>query len=116
MKLVRRFLPLSGTALAALAWRNREEIADWAAFAVRGARSLVAEGGRATDDLRAEARLRAVLVRHRLRGGDHFDVLVRDGIAHLAGRADRRTADEAVRAANRVPGVRLVDTRDLAIG
>jgi len=112
VKLVRRFLPLSTTALAALAWRHREEIADWAAFGVRGARSLV-RGQPVSDDLRAEARLRAVLLRHRVLGGEHFDVSVRDGIAHLNGRVNRKTADDLVRTANGVAGVRLVDTRGL---
>lgn len=114
MKLLRRFLPLSTTALAALAWRHREEIADWAAFGVRGARSLVHRES-LTDDLRAEARLRAVLLRHRVLGGDHFDVTVHDGIAHLAGHVNRRVADDLVRTANTTRGVRLVDTRGLAV-
>src|SRR4051794_18340368 len=107
-------LPLSGPALAALAWRHRDEIADWTAFAVRGARSF-GRGSAPADDVRAEARLRAVLLRHRVLGGDHFDVSVRDGIAHLAGRVNRSIADDLVRTANGIRGVRLVDTRDLAV-
>ena len=67
------------------------------------------------EDLRAEARLRGVLLRHRLRGADHFEIIVRDGIAHLAGRVDRRAAADVVRAANETPSVRLVDTRGLAV-
>lgn len=115
LKVARRFLPLSGTALAALAWRHRNEIADWVGFAVRSARDTI-EDRRLPGDVKAETRLRmAILKDHRLRGGEQFDVVVRDGIARLSGRVDRATRDTAVRIARAVPGIRQVDTDRLAV-
>lgn len=114
-KLTRRLLPLSGTAAAALAWRHRNEIADWLGFAFRSARGTV-EGRVVPDDVKAESRLRmAILKEHRLRGGDQFDVVVRDGIARFSGRVDRATRDTALRIAGDTPGIRDVDTARLAV-
>ena len=39
--ILRRYLPLSGSAIALWAWRNRDDVIDWAAFGVRSAQGLV---------------------------------------------------------------------------
>ena len=46
--ILRRYLPLSGSAIALWAWRNRDDVIDWAAFGVRSAQGLVTGN---TDDV-----------------------------------------------------------------
>ena len=46
--ILRRYLPLSGSAIAPWAWRNRDDVIDWAAFGVRSAQGLVSGN---TDDV-----------------------------------------------------------------
>jgi hypothetical protein len=56
--MLRRYLPLSGSAIALWAWQNRDDVVDWAAFGVRSAQGLVSGN---TEDVAAEARLRVAL-------------------------------------------------------
>ena len=75
--ILKRYLPLSGSALALWAWHNRDEVVDWAAFGVRSAQSLVSGN---TEDVKGEARLRMALERdRRTRHAPGLEVMVRDG-------------------------------------
>jgi osmotically-inducible protein OsmY len=106
---LKRFLPLSGSALALWAWRNRDDVVDWAAFGVRSAQSLV-NGN--TDDVKAEARLRMALAKdRRTRHAPGLEVVVRDGVAVLNGIVDPEVHDVAVKIAERTEGIRKVDDR-----
>jgi osmotically-inducible protein OsmY len=107
--ILRRYLPLSGSAIALWAWRNREDVVDWAAFGVRSAQGLVSGN---TDDVAAEARLRMALQRdRRTRRAAGLDVVVRDGVAVLRGIVDPEVRDVAVKLAERTEGVEKVDDR-----
>jgi osmotically-inducible protein OsmY len=107
--ILRRYLPLSGSAIALWAWRNREDVVDWAAFGVRSAQGLVSGN---TDDVAAEARLRIALQRdRRTRRAPGLDVVVRDGVAVLRGIVDPKVRDVAVKLAERTEGVEKVDDR-----
>jgi osmotically-inducible protein OsmY len=107
--ILRRYLPLSGSAIALWAWRNREDVVDWAAFGVRSAQGLVSGN---TDDVAAEARLRMALQRdRRTRRAPGLDVMVRDGVAVLRGIVDPAVRDIAVKLAERTEGVEKVDDR-----
>jgi osmotically-inducible protein OsmY len=107
--ILRRYLPLSGSAIALWAWRNREDVVDWAAFGVRSAQGLVSGN---TDDVAAEARLRITLQRdRRTRRAPGLDVVVRDGVAVLRGIVDPEVRDVAVKLAERTEGVEKVDDR-----
>ena len=106
---LKRFLPLSGSALALWAWQNRDDVVDWAAFGVRSAQSLV-NGN--TDDVKAEARLRLALEKdRRTRRAPSLDVMVRDGVARLKGIVDPEVHDVAVKTAERTEGIKKVDDR-----
>jgi osmotically-inducible protein OsmY len=102
--ILRRYLPLSGSAIALWAWRNREDVVDWAAFGVRSAQGLVSGN---TDDVAAEARLRMALQRDRRTRR----AAGRDGVAVLRGIVDPEVRDVAVKLAERTEGVEKVDDR-----
>jgi osmotically-inducible protein OsmY len=105
--ILKRYLPISGSALALWAWQNRDDVVDWAAFGVRSAQSLV-EGN--TDDVKAEARLRMALAKdRRTRRAPGLEVVVRDGIAILKGIVDPEVHDVAAKIAERTEGVKKVD-------
>jgi osmotically-inducible protein OsmY len=107
--ILKRYLPLSGSAIALWAWRNRDDVIDWAAFGVRSAQSLV--GGN-TEDVAAEARLRMALQGdRRTRRAPGLEVVVRDGVAILKGIVDPEVRDVAVKLAERTEGVKKVDDR-----
>jgi osmotically-inducible protein OsmY len=107
--ILRRYLPLSGSAIALWAWRNREDVVDWAAFGVRSAQGLVSGN---TDDVAAEARLRMALQRdRRTRRAPGLDVMVRDGVAVLRGIVHPEVHDVALKLAERTEGVEKVDDR-----
>jgi osmotically-inducible protein OsmY len=102
-------LPLSGSALALWAWRNRDDVVDWAAFGVRSAQSLVSGN---TDDVKAEARLRMAFEKdRRTRRAPGLEVIVRDGVAVLKGIVDPEVHDVAVKIAERTEGIKKVDDR-----
>ena len=107
--ILKRYLPLSGSAIALWAWRNRDDVVDWAAFGVRSAQSLVSGN---TDDVATEARLRIALHGdRRTRRAPGLDVMVRDGVAVLKGIVDPEVRDVAVKLAERTEGVKKVDDR-----
>lgn len=107
--ILKRYLPISGSALALWAWRNRDDVVDWAAFGVRSAQSVV-NGN--TDDVKAEARLRMALAKdRRTRHAPGLEVVVRDGVAVLKGIVDPEVHDVAVKIAERTDGIRKVDDR-----
>lgn len=108
-RILRRYLPLSGSALALWAWRKRDNVIDWTAFGIRSAQNLV-NGN--PDDPKAEARLRMALVRNRrVRSAPGLEVVVRDGIAVLKGVVDPQVHDVAVKLAVRTQGIEKVDDR-----
>ena len=107
--ILKRYLPLSGSAIALWAWRNRDDVIDWAAFGVRSAQGLVS-GNR--EDIATEARLRIALQGdRRTRRAPGLEVMVRDGIAVLKGIVDPEVRDAAVKLAERTEGVHKVDDR-----
>lgn len=107
--ILKRYLPLSGSAIALWAWHNRDEVVDWAAFGVRSAQSLVTGN---TEDVRAEARLRMALERdRRTRHAPGLEVMVRDGVAILKGIVDTEVHDVAVKIAENSDGIEKVDDR-----
>jgi hypothetical protein len=106
-KLVKKILPISGSALALWAWRNRDEMVEWAGFGVRAAQKLVAGD---TSDVATEARLRASLNGDkRTRHAPGLRIEVRDGVAQLSGVVDADVRDVAVKIAKRTSGVERVD-------
>ena len=107
--ILKRYLPLSGSAIALWAWRNRDDVIDWAAFGVRSAQGLVS-GNR--EDIATEARLRITLQGdRRTRRAPGLEVMVRDGVAILRGIVDPEVRDVAVKLAERTEGVKKVDDR-----
>ena len=107
--ILRRYLPLSGSAIALWAWRNRDDVIDWAAFGVRSAQGLVTGN---TEDVAIEARLRMALHGdRRTRRAPGLEVSVRDGVAVLRGIVDPEVRDVAVKLADRTEGVKKVDDR-----
>ena len=107
--ILKRYLPLSGSALALWAWHNRDEVVDWAAFGVRSAQSLVSGNA---EDVKGEARLRMALERdRRTRHAPGLEVMVRDGVAILKGIVDPEVHDVAVKLAESTEGIRKVDDR-----
>jgi osmotically-inducible protein OsmY len=107
--ILRRYLPLSGSAIALWAWRNRDDVIDWAAFGVRSAQGLVSGN---TEDVAAEARLRVALHGdRRTRRAPGLEVVVRDGVATLRGIVDPEVRDVAVKLAERTEGIKKVEDR-----
>ena len=107
--ILRRYLPLSGSAIALWAWRNRDDVIDWAAFGVRSAQGL-SRGY--TDDVATAVRVRlALLGDPRTRRAPGLEVAVRDGVAVLRGIVDPEVRDVAVKLADRTEGVKKVDDR-----
>jgi hypothetical protein len=108
---MRSLLRLSAPALAAFAWRNRDELFEWAGFGLRAVQAAM-PGGSNLDDVKTEARLRYALANdRRTRRADGLHVEVFDGIALLHGIVSPDVYDIAPHIAERVPGVRLVDNR-----
>jgi osmotically-inducible protein OsmY len=107
--ILRRYLPLSGSAIALWVWQNRDDVVDWAAFGVRSAQGLVSGN---TEDVATEARLRMALHGdRRTRRSPGLEVAVRDGVAVLKGIVDPEVRDVAVKLAERTEGVKKVDDR-----
>jgi hypothetical protein len=104
-------LRLSAPALAAFAWRNRDELFELAGFGLRALQAVM-PGGANLDDVKAEARLRyALSMDKRTRRADGLHVEVFDGIALLHGIVSPDVYDVAPQIAEGVQGVRLVDNR-----
>ena len=110
-KVMKRILPISGLPLALWAWRNRDEVLEWAGFGVRAAQKLVAGD---TAEVTTEARLRAALNSdRRTRHAPGLRLEVRSGVAHLSGVVDEDVRDVAVAVAKRTAGVERVDDEQL---
>ena len=110
-KLVKKFLPISGSALALWAWRNRDEVLEWAGFGVRATQKLVAGEG---SDVATEARLRASLNGDkRTRHAPGLRIDVSDGVAYLSGVVDEDVRDVAVKIAKRTSGVDRIEDDQL---
>ena len=106
---LKRYLPLSGPALALWLWRYRGEVVDWTSFGVRSMQNLVSGD---KHDIVTEGRLRAALLGdRRTRGAAGLEVRVRDGVAILSGIVDPQAHDVAVKITERAEGVREVDDR-----
>lgn len=88
------------------AWRHRQEIAGWTAWATRSAPRVVAGD---TRDVVTEGRLRARLTGDgRTRGVQSLQVRVVDGVAVLEGQVGSDVHDAAVSIAAGTGGVRRV--------
>jgi osmotically-inducible protein OsmY len=110
-KLAKRILPISASAVALWAWRNRDEVLEWAGFGVRATQKLVAGD---TADVATEARIRAALNGdRRTRHAPGLRLEVRDGVAYLRGVVDADVRDVAVAIAKRTTGVERVDDERL---
>ena len=108
---LRRLLRLSLPALLAFAWRNRDEVLEWAGFGVRAVQAAL-PGGESFEDVKTEARLRYALgMDKRTRRADGLHVEVFDGIALLHGVVRPEIYEVAPEIAQSVQGVRLVDNR-----
>jgi osmotically-inducible protein OsmY len=108
---LRRFAPVSASAIALWTWHNRDEVLEWAGFGVRAAQKLV-EGD--TTDVKTEARLRASLNGdRRTRHAPGLRIEVRDDVVYLRGVVDEDVRDVAVAIAERTTGVDRVDDADL---
>jgi hypothetical protein len=108
---MRSLVRFSAPAVAAFAWRNRDEIFEWAGFGLRAVQAAL-PGDANLDDVKTEGRLRYALASDkRTRRADGLHVEVFDGIALLHGIVSPEVYDVAPHIAERVPGVRLVDNR-----
>jgi hypothetical protein len=106
-KLVKRVLPISGSAVALLAWSNRDEVLEWAGFGVRATRKLL---DHERTDVATEARLRLALNRDRRTArAPGLRVEVRDGVVILRGVVDHGVRPVAVALARQTRGVTAVD-------
>ena len=77
---IRSLLRLTAPALAAFAWRNRDELFEWANFGLRAVQSAL-PGGSDLEDVKTEGRLRYALgMDRRTRRADGLHVEVFDGI------------------------------------
>jgi hypothetical protein len=111
MPKVTSIVRLSAPALAAFAWRNRDELLEWAQFGLRAVQSAL-PGGADFDDVKTEARLRYALANDkRTRRADGLHVEVFDGIALLRGVVSPDVFDVAPLIAEGIGGVRMVDNR-----
>ena len=112
MGVVRKLLPTGRLAMAMWAWRNRDQIGEWAGFAGRAATHVA--GGGERDDVMAEARLRAKITRDPLTRNARLRVTVEDGVAILRGFVTEPVADRTVALAERTTGViRVRDEMDI---
>ena len=108
---IRSLLRLTAPALAAFAWRNRDELFEWANFGLRAVQSAL-PGGSDLEDVKTEGRLRYALgMDRRTRRADGLHVEVFDGIALLHGVVSPDVFDVAPHIAAGVTGVRMVDNR-----
>jgi hypothetical protein len=108
---MRSLLRLSAPALAAFAWRNRDELFEWAGFGLRAVQAAL-PGGADLEDVKIEVRLRYALgMDKRTRRADGLHVEVFDGIVLLHGIVSPEVYEVAPLIAEGVEGVRLVDNR-----
>jgi osmotically-inducible protein OsmY len=108
--LIRRMLPVavpvSRSAMAWWAWRNRNTLMDWAGFATRSVPRLQ---GEERGDVITEARLRAKLTNDaRTRGATGLRVDVSNGVATLTGVVPAEVHDAVLAIATDTRGVHRV--------
>src|SRR5262245_52188813 len=107
----RSLLRLSAPAIAAFAWRNRNELFEWAGFGLRAVQAAL-PGDTDFEDVKAEARLRyALATDKRTRRAEGLHVEVFDGVALLHGVVAPEIYDVAPLIAEGVPGVKAVDNQ-----
>jgi len=106
---LRDLVPISASALALWGWAHRDEVAEWGAFAVRAAQSVV-RGNR--SDPVVELRLRAAFLEdQRTRRASGLSLRVREGVAILTGLVRPEVRDVAAYLAERTEGIAGVDDR-----
>jgi hypothetical protein len=106
-----QLVPITRTAAALWAWRNRRELGRWLGFAVRALPSLP-DANVDRNDILTEARLRAALSRdERTRGLPTLAVHVRNGRAILDGRLAPPLHELVYSLAEDTRGVRAIDCR-----
>jgi osmotically-inducible protein OsmY len=110
MGLLRKTLPyafpMGRVGVALWAWKNRDEIARWAGYAVKSAPKVL---GDERNDVFVEGKLRARLTGdHRTRGVDGLRVDVQDGVATLSGMVDPDVHDAVLAIATNTGGVTRV--------
>ena len=110
---MRRLLRLGTPALVSLAWRYRDELADWIGFGLRSAKNLVE--GEPFDDVKAEARLRVALTRDRETRSAPVQVDVREGVARVRGRVNEDVRERILDLIEDTPGIRDVDESRLRV-
>lgn len=104
---MKRVLPFSGSAIALLAWSNRDEVLEWTGFGVRATRKLLAHE---RADVTTEARLRLALNRDRRTAhAPGLRIEVRDGVAILRGVVDHGVRPVVVALARQTRGITAVD-------
>ena len=108
-KLLRSLVPISRTAVALWAWRNRASVLEWLTFGLRAAGSVTS--GKGLDDARAEFRLRANLARDPRTRVAIIDVAVEDGVAFLSGRTSPEVHALVQDVAVATRGVSRIDDR-----
>ena len=102
---IRSLLRLTAPALAAFAWRNRDELFEWANFGLRAVQAAL-PGGSDLEDVKTEGRLRYALgMDRRTRRADGLHVEVLHGVV------SPDVFDVAPHIAAGVEGVRMVDNR-----
>lgn len=108
-KIRRPLRPLYRSALLAMLWTNRRDVARWAAFAKRAAMPATRP---ATEDLKLEAKVRVALSGDPALRNDPSirDVRVRDGVVVLESPADWHNKGIAIARIRQVKGVESVHT------
>lgn len=104
---MKKVLPISGSAIALMAWANRDEVLEWTGFGVRATRKLMAHE---RDEVATEARLRLALNRDRRTArAPGLRIEVRDGVAILRGVVDHGVRPVVVALARQTRGITAVD-------
>lgn len=106
-RLIRSVFPVSRIGMALWAWQHRSEIGEWASFAYRSGKGLVANEVD-TDDVKAEARLRAGLARRRETRDLAIDLHVEDAVLTMTGRLTPEAHAAVQDVVQRTKGIRRV--------
>ena len=108
-KIRRPFRPMYRSALLAVLWSNRRDVARWAKFAKRAATPATRPR---TEDLKLEARVRAALSGDPALRNDPSirDVRVRDGVVVLEAPPEWHNKTIAIARVREVKGVESVHT------
>lgn len=108
-KIRRPFRPLYRSAMLAMLWSNRRDVARWASFVKRAAMPATRP---ATEDLKLEAKVRATLSGDPALRNDPSirDVRVRDGVVVLETPSEWHNKGIAIARIRQVKGVESVHT------